>query len=91
MNALPIKHRKGVKIERLKQKTLFYLIPPRSGGWNSHFRYALVKPSQKSKENIFTFLRIVLNYREMSLTERNGNAAHKTDELCHPDVDVLRS
>ena len=50
----------------------------------------LLKPSKKSKENIFTFLRIVLNYREMSLTERNGNAAHKTDELRHPDVDVLR-
>ena len=89
MNTLPIIRRKRSAIERLKQKTMFTRIP--KWGWNSYFRYVLIKPSEKSKENIFTFLRIVLNYREMSLTERNGNAAHKTDELCHPDVDVLRS
>ena len=72
------------------EKNVVLLDSPSKLGWNSHFSYVLVKPSKKSKENIFTFLRIVLNYREMSLTERNGNAAHKTDELCHPDVDVLR-
>ena len=79
-----------LKLGAFSKKRCFIRFPLEVGGWNSHFRYALVKPSKKSKENIFTFLRIVLNYIEMSLTERNGNAAHKTDELRHPDVDVLR-
>ena len=67
MNTLLIKRRKRAENERLKQKNVFLLRSPSKSGWNIHFCYVLVKPSQKSKENIFTFLRIVLNYREMSL------------------------
>ena len=67
MNTLLIKRRKRAENERLKQKNVFLLRSRSKSGWNSHFCYVLVKPSQKSKENIFTFLRIVLNYREMSL------------------------